>query len=191
MAPNVINRINNKLTFLHRINYFLTLALRRLLCNALMHIYFDYVWYTSLIKKWKHRIWTTQSKCMRFCLQLDKLKIISHKEFERLNWLPVTYRFKQCVNSIIFKYFGEQCPNYINKVFDVVAESNYQLRGSFQKLKCPFRETNTGQIALSYISPTFWNTTKDTLKRANNLNTFIHNLKRFFLSEHKNFNNSS
>ena len=45
--------------------------------------------------------------CMRFCSQLDKLKHISHEEFERLNWLPVTYRFKQCVNSIVFKYFNE------------------------------------------------------------------------------------
>ena len=31
---------------------------------------------------------------MRFCLQLDKLKHIAHEEIERLNWLPVTYRFK-------------------------------------------------------------------------------------------------
>ena len=42
---------------------------------------------------------------MRFCLQLDKLKHISHEEFERLNWLPVTYRFKQCNNAIVFKFF--------------------------------------------------------------------------------------
>ena len=37
---------------------------------------------------------TTQNKCMRFCLQLGKLKYMSHQEFERLNWFPVTYRFK-------------------------------------------------------------------------------------------------
>ena len=168
MAPNVINRINNKLTFLHRINYFSTPALRRLLCNALMHSCFNCVWYTSLIKKWKHRIWTTQSKCMRFCLQLDKLKIISHEEFERLNWLPVTYRFKQCVNSMVFKYFNELWPNYLNEVFDVATESNFQLRSSFQKLKCPFH----------------------TLKRSNNLNTFKHNFKKYYLKELKNSNNS-
>ena len=27
---------------------------------------------------------------MRFCLLLDKLKHISHEEFERLNWVLVT-----------------------------------------------------------------------------------------------------
>ena len=69
----------------------------------------------------------------------------------------VTYRFKQCVNAIVFKYFNEQFPNYLNKVCDVAIENNFQLRGSFQKLKCPFHKTTTGQLALSYIGLTFWN----------------------------------
>ena len=62
-----------------------------------------------------------------FFLQLDKLKhILSHEEFERLNWLPVTYRFKQCVYTIVFKYFNEQYPNYLNEVFDVSVKNNFQ-----------------------------------------------------------------
>ena len=61
---------------------------------------------------------------MHFSLQLDKLKHVSHEEFERVNWLLVTYRFKKCVNSIVFKYFNEQCPNYMNEVFDVAMENN-------------------------------------------------------------------
>ena len=43
----------------------------------------------------------SKSKCMRFCLQLDKLKHITHEEFECLNSLPVTYIFKQCINTIV------------------------------------------------------------------------------------------
>ena len=74
-------------------------------------------------------------------------------------------------------------PNYLNEVLDVAIENNFQLRGSFQKLKCPFCKTNTGQLALSYIGPTFWNKTPDTLKRTKNLNTFKHNLKKYFLNE--------
>ena len=111
-------------------------ALRHLLCNALIQLHFDYAcsaWYLNLTKKLKHRIQTTQNKSMRFCLQLDELKHISHEEFECLNWLPVTYRFKQFVNTIVFKYFNEQCPNYLNEAFDI--KNNFQLRGSFQKLK--------------------------------------------------------
>ena len=115
---------------------------------------------------------------------------ISYEVLERLNWLPVTYRIKRCVNAIVFKYFNEQCSNYLNEVFDVAVENNFQLRGSFQKLKCPFRKTNTGQLALSYIGPTSWNKALDTLKRTKNLNTFKPNLKKYFLNELKNCNNS-
>ena len=102
----------------------------------------------------------------------------------------MTYRFKQCVNAIVFKYFDEKCCNYLNEVFNVTVDNNFQLRDSFQKLKCPFHKTNTGQLPLSYIGPTFWNKTPDTLKCTKNLNTFKHNLKKYFLNEHKNFINS-
>ena len=53
MALNVINKFNNKLTFLHHKNSFLTPALRRLLCNALIQPHFDYAcstWYPNLTK---------------------------------------------------------------------------------------------------------------------------------------------
>ena len=100
----------------------------------------------------------------------------------------MTYRFKQCVISVAFKYFIEQCTNCLNEVFGAATESNFQLRNSFQKLKCPFRKTNNGQYALSYIGPTFWNKTADTLKRSNNFNNFKHNFKKDILKELKNSN---
>ena len=67
----------------------------------------------------------------------------------------MTYGLKKCVNEIAFKYFNEQCLDYLNKVFDVAAENNFQLIGSFQKLNCSFHKTNTSQLALSYIGPIF------------------------------------
>lgn len=30
----------------------------------------------------------------------------------------MTYRFKQSVSSIVFKYFNEECPNFLKEVFD-------------------------------------------------------------------------
>ena len=122
---------------------------------------------------------------MSFCIQLKhKLKHIPHEEFELLNCFPVTYRFKQYVNAIVFKYFSEKCPNYLNEVFDVAIENNFQSRCSFQKLKYPFCTANPGQLALSDIGPTFRNETPVTLKCTKNLNTFI------FLNEFKNCKNS-
>ena len=124
----------------------------------------------------------------------DKLKRISHEEFEHLNWLPLTYMFNQYVTAIVFKYFNDQCPNYLKEVFDVATERNFQLRGSFEefsiKRKCSFRKTNNGQLALSYIGLTFRNKTPDIFKRSNNLNTFQHYLKKYFLNGLKNYNNS-
>ena len=51
-------------------------------------------------------------------------------------------------------------------------------------------KTNTGELALSYFGPTFWNRTPDTFKRTKNLNTFKRNLKKYFLNEFKNCDNS-
>ena len=92
MALSVINKINNKLKCVCRKNRFLTPTLRRLLCNALIQPHFDYdcsARYSNLTKKLKNRIQTSQNKCIRFCVQLDKMTHISHKEFETLNWLPI------------------------------------------------------------------------------------------------------
>ena len=103
MALSVINKINNELKCLYRKNRCLTPTLTRSLCNALIQPHFDYAcsaWYPNFTKKLKNRIQTSQDKCIRFCLQLDKMIHISDKEFETLNWLPVTERFSQCINSI-------------------------------------------------------------------------------------------
>ena len=62
---------------------------------------------------------------MRFCLQLSKLKHRSYEESERLNHLPMTYRFRQGVTRIVFKYFNEQCSNYLNEVFNVAVEKKF------------------------------------------------------------------
>ena len=106
IALSFKNKISNKLKFLYRKNRFSTPHLRRLLFNSLIQPHFGYACstqYPNLTKKLKKRIQTSQNKCIRFCLQSDKMTHISHKEFEILNWLPVTERFNQCINSIVFK----------------------------------------------------------------------------------------
>ena len=123
-----------------------------------------------------NRTQTSQNKCVRFSLQLNKTIHISYKEFETLNWLPVTERFKKCINLIVFKDVNDQCPNYLNEVFQTAPENNVQSRGCL-KLKCSFRKTNAGQMTLSFIGLTIWNKTPDKLKRTKNFDTFKQNLK--------------
>ena len=37
------------------------------------------------------------------------------------------YRFKYCVSSVAIKCFNDQCPSYLNAIFDVATEINSQL----------------------------------------------------------------
>ena len=129
------------------------------------------------------RIQTSQNKCIHFCPQLDKMSHISQKQFETIIWLPIKERYSQCINSIAFKYVDNQCPHYLNEVFMKAPESSSSLRNSYQKLQQPFRKTNTGQNALSFIGPALWNKVPEEIKRTTNLNAFKHNLKKHYLKE--------
>ena len=58
--------------------------------------HFDYAcspWYPNLNKKLKSKLQTVQSRCIRYCLQLDNKGHIKVKHFEKINWLPVSERF--------------------------------------------------------------------------------------------------
>ena len=74
MAIHVINKVNSRLRFLYRQNKFLSIPLRRLLCNAMIQPFFDYAcnaWYPNTSKKLKTRLQAAQNKCIRFCLKLN------------------------------------------------------------------------------------------------------------------------
>ena len=133
----------------------------------------------------KSKIQITQNKFIWYYLQLDKITQISKNKFETLNWLPVKDRFNQSINSIVFKYFTKQCPSYLNKVFELVCPNNLRTRNSYLKLICLFLKTNMEQNALSFIGTSIWNKTPEVLKKANSINTFKHNLKKFYLTQLK------
>ena len=129
-------------------NRFWTLELSWLLCNAKKQPHFDYAysaWYTSLTQKLKKKLQVMQNKCICFCLQLDKMFTIYHKEFKDLNWLPVITRFEKCVISIAFKFINGNCPYFLNEVFEFAPEGNVSLRNNVSKFKPPFLNTNNGQ----------------------------------------------
>ena len=98
---------------------------------------------------------------------------ISQKEFETINWLSIKERYNQCVNSIAFKYFDNQCPHYLNEVFMKAPESSSSLRNSYQKLQQPFRKTNTSQNALLFTGPALWSKGPEEIKRATNITIII------------------
>ena len=127
----------------------------------------------------KRKIQIMQNKCVRYCLQLEKMTHNSKNEFETLNWLPVKDRFNQLISSTVFKYFIQQCPSYLNEVFELVCPNNLRKK-NYLKLICQFRKTDLGQNALSFIGPSIWNKTSGVLKKANSINTLKHNLKKYY-----------
>ena len=113
MAHKTIKKINFRLSYLFRKKQFLTTSLRRLLCNALIQPHFDYAWYPNLSKKLKNKTQTSQNKCVRFCLNLNKMAHISQNEFEKLNWLRKSDRINQCILLTTFKFVNDMGPNYL------------------------------------------------------------------------------
>ena len=71
---------------------------------------------------------------------------ISKNEFETLIWLSVKDGFNQSINSIAFKYFTKQCPNYLNKLFELACLKNLRTGNNYLNVICPFQKTTWDKI---------------------------------------------
>ena len=108
MALKVINKINGKMNFIYRKNRFLTPGLRRMLCITLIQPHFDYAcsaWYPNLNVKLK-KLQIIESKCVRFCLRLDKMHHISEEGFKITNRLHVDQKVEQSLNVTIMHEYA-------------------------------------------------------------------------------------
>ena len=72
----VINKVNNRVRFLYRISRFLSPCMKRLACNTIIQPHFNYA-------------------CLWFCVQLDSRSHIGIRNFQKINWLPISERFNQ------------------------------------------------------------------------------------------------
>ena len=184
MALNVVSKINTRLKFLNRKGKSLSPQLRRLLCNALMQSHFDYacsVWYPNFNKKSKAKLQTLQNKCVRFCLQLDNKAHVGITEFKQITWLPVNYRFRQCLAANVFKFFDDKYPLCMRDVLDKPCIRQTTTRNSTMKLNQPLRRTKNGQHCISFLAPSIWSNLPNEVKRCTNLNMFKHKVKEYFL----------
>ena len=142
-------------------------------------------WTKNLKANWKQK----QNKCIRFCLQLDSRGHIGIKEFEQINWHPVSERFYLCICSNTFKLFNGDCPLMGYELYDLYkppGKDQINTRSSVLKLKHPSRSTCSGQNTLSYLTPTIWNGLPTCLKLSNSLKSFKHGVKEHFFKKLKN-----
>ena len=185
MALMVINKINGKLKVLYRKNRYLTKELRRMLCNALIQLHFDYacpIWYRNLDEKTKKKIEIMQNKCICFCLKLGKMLHISKEVSGLINWLPTSKRVGQCINNITFNSVNNTCPYYLNKIFEFALHCRITTRNNFSKFKNHFRKTNMGQKQFLILVLLSGRACLTLLKKTSSLNTFKHNVKKHYLN---------
>ena len=79
----------------------------------------------------------------------------------------------------VFKFCKGLGPAYMSDIFSVV-DNPRNTRGSVHKLELPFKTTNMGQKAISYIGPRVWNKLPSDCKLENNPNKFKHKIKAQF-----------
>ena len=68
-------------------------------------------------------------------------------------------------------------------MFNQSDQGQINTRSSFFKLNQPLRGTSYGQKSLSYLTPSTWNNLPNNRKSLNNLNTFKHGVKKYYLSQ--------
>ena len=95
--------------------------------------------------------------------------------------LPTSKRIDQCINTITYNFANIIYLYYLNEIFEFAPHCATGTRNNFTKLKNPFCKRNMGQKAISYIGPSIWSSLPDSIKRANSLNTFKHNVKKHYL----------
>ena len=114
-----------------------------------------------------------KNKYVRFCLQLDNRTDVGITEFKKINWLPVDYRFRQCLAANVFTFFDDRCSLYMRDIFDKSCINQASTRNSIIKLSQPLRRTSYGQNCISFLAPSVWNNLPKELKCCTNLrNTF-------------------
>ena len=109
-----------------------------------------------------NRKWKTKSNSPK----INACGIISSKTkwtiYPKTSWKLLTVYL---LNLVVFKYFTNQCPYYLNKVSESAYLDNLRTINSCLKLVCPLRKTNTGQNVIFFISYSIWNKNPEVFKK--------------------------
>ena len=140
MALRVIKKINSRLEFLYRKNRFLDVPFRKSLCNGfsltliMSVLHGTQIWQRNLKRSCKlHKTY------VRFCSKLQCMEHTRNEHFEKMNWLQINQKFKECVISTVFTLVQNKCPAYMNEVYRPAENIRVNTRNSYLKLPHSFR----------------------------------------------------
>ena len=131
-----------------RKNRVLYQPLLRILCNAVIQLYFDpecLTCYSHINNSLKTKLQTFQTECLRFCLNLNNRAHIGLNKFGKINWLPKYNYFEWCITSTTSNFLNKRSPVYINDIFKPTGHPSTNTRVYFRKLNQPLRKINNGK----------------------------------------------
>ena len=111
-------------------------------------------------------------KCFKISVfDFDDRAHVGVSELEKIYWLPVDFRLKQCLSTNFFKFFDDKCPLYMEDVFDKSSINQAVTRYSNKKISQPLIKSNFDQNWISFMTPTVWNNMPSDLTSCRNVNT--------------------
>ena len=101
--------------------------------------------------------------------------------FREAHWLPVQYRIKFKILTLVFNSLNGNGPAYISDLL-VTRTNTYHRTRSVENgdLFGPRVRTKFGERALSYAGPKLWNDLPMEIRASNCINKFIKKLKTYF-----------
>ena len=101
---------------------------------------------------------------------------------KQLHWLPVNYRIKFKLSTLIYRALAIHQPPYLASLLHF-SNVPRQLRSSTsQQLSIPRTKLNLGKRAFSVAAPIIWNELPTTLKSCESLASFRKNLKTYLFN---------
>ena len=97
---------------------------------------------------------------------------ISEEDFRSINWFTTSKSVTECINTVTFKFVNSTCPYYLKEIFEFGPYCRIGAINKHENLKIPFRKTDMRQKAVSFVSPSAWNSFPELILKTGNLNTF-------------------
>ena len=103
---------------------------------------------------------------------------------KRLHWLPVRYRIKYKIATIVHKCIYGQAPNYLKDLIQRRVPAR-ELRSSSELILVvpPVNQTTLGSRAFSRSGPKVWNELPNSLQNTKSLPKFKSALKTYYFSK--------
>ena len=175
--------ISNNIALLKRARSFVSRDSLIKMYNTLVWPHFNYcstIWNDgcySIIDK----LFKLQKRAARV-ITGNTYDVRSMQTLDGLNWLPLEELLKQREVIMTFKILTGRSPQYLEKLFSMSQNDNYNLRSNQTKLKLPKPKTNFLKKSFSYRAAKSWNELPSGTTE--NYNLSILSFKRQLLSSH-------